>query len=68
MAHFTAGVEIIDMDRAQDMMMFDKGRGIRFSFFSLFNSLSTTLFPLNPKLIELELRDYSLHIWYGDGL
>lgn len=26
MAHFTAGVGIIDMDMAQDMMVFDKGR------------------------------------------
>ena len=70
MAHFTAGVGIIDMDIAQDMMMFDKGRGIPPLFFSpsLILGLSSALFPLNPKLIELELPDYSLHIWHGDSL
>lgn len=40
MADFTAGVGIIDMDIARDMMVFDKGRGIHCCFSSLLNSLS----------------------------
>lgn len=35
---FTVGVGIIDMDIAQDTMVFDKRRGIYSSFSSLFNS------------------------------
>lgn len=40
MAHFTAGVGIIDMDIAHETMVFDKGRGIHCSFSSLLNSPS----------------------------
>lgn len=54
MAHFTAGVELIDMDIAQDITAFNKGRGIHCS---LIPRLSTLLFPLNLRLIELELFD-----------
>lgn len=44
---FTVGVGIIDMDIAQDMMVFDKRRGIHSSFSSLFNS------PIYPFFCSL---------------
>lgn len=52
MVHFTAGVGIIDMDIAQDITVFNKGIHC-----SLIPWLSTLLFPLNLRLIELELFD-----------
>lgn len=61
MANFTAGEGIIDMDIDEDMMLFDKGRGIHLSLYpSLIFTLSTALLPLNARLIELEWGDYSL--------